>query len=312
LRAARERKGLTVIEAADAMRLDQIVLEALERDDFAALGAPVFAKGHLRRYAALTGESADDLLLAYHQLAGVQEAPQLLDRAALLRAAERPSSGVPVGPFFALLIAGGLAGVWWWYEQPVERPTPIGSTSTTGALAAASIEPAPAADAASDERLANASGGAQEDAVTEAAASADPSLQITSATDEAGTSPTTAIEAGAAPVVPLASAATTSGAQAAEAIPPPVVEPSTPQPGDHSLVLRFTGESWAEVRDARGDRLYYDLGTNGSRRSLYGLPPFEIRLGNYQDVSVEMDGHARTIPADAVRGHTAHFTLDPT
>jgi len=56
LRAARERKGLSLVEAADALRLDQSLVEALERDDFAALGAPVFGKGHLRKYAVLTGE----------------------------------------------------------------------------------------------------------------------------------------------------------------------------------------------------------------------------------------------------------------
>jgi cytoskeleton protein RodZ len=83
-------------------------------------------------------------------------------------------------------------------------------------------------------------------------------------------------------------------------------------PGEHVLVLSFSGDSWAEVRDARGERLYYDLGVSGSRRSLHGMPPFEITLGRYADVSVEMDGQARAIPADSVRGNTARFTLDRT
>ena len=87
LRAARERKGLTLPEAADALRLDHTLLEAIERDDFAALGAPVFAKGHLRKYAALVGEPADDILLAYHQHVGVQEVLPLVSQ---------PPCGAPV------------------------------------------------------------------------------------------------------------------------------------------------------------------------------------------------------------------------
>ena len=42
-------------------------MTALERDDFAALGAPVFVKGHLRRYAALLGLAEDEILGAYER-----------------------------------------------------------------------------------------------------------------------------------------------------------------------------------------------------------------------------------------------------
>jgi cytoskeleton protein RodZ len=110
LRAARERKGLSLVEAADALRLDHRVVEALERDDFKALGAPVFVKGHLRKYAALTGEPPDDILLAYHQRAGVQEALPLLDRAALVHPAGGRSRGVPVAALLGVLLLGGAAG----------------------------------------------------------------------------------------------------------------------------------------------------------------------------------------------------------
>ena len=41
------------------------MVEALDADDFAALGAPVYVRGHLRRYAELVGESATELLERY-------------------------------------------------------------------------------------------------------------------------------------------------------------------------------------------------------------------------------------------------------
>jgi hypothetical protein len=126
LRAARERKGMSVVEAADALRVDPVLVEALERDDYAALGAPVFAKGHLRRYAMLTGESIDELLLLYHQRAGVQEVLPLVTPGTT-PAPLRPPREVPAALLLVVLVAAGAAGLWWWYEQPVERPVPIGS-----------------------------------------------------------------------------------------------------------------------------------------------------------------------------------------
>jgi len=50
LRGAREKKGLTVLEAAENCTVDARTLEALEAEDFAALGADVYVRGHLRRY----------------------------------------------------------------------------------------------------------------------------------------------------------------------------------------------------------------------------------------------------------------------
>jgi cytoskeleton protein RodZ len=333
LRAARERRGLSLVEAADALRLDQSLVEALERDDFAALGAPVFAKGHLRKYAVLTGEPVDDLLLAYHQRVGVQEAPPLLDRAGLLRAAERPPRGIPAVAILGALIIAGAAGAWWWYEQPVERPTSIGGVGSTGALAAASIEPETADTASTDKSATTATTTAAfpdqtPPAQTPATSSEAPSAAATgtgataSAASPPGTSTSAATGAGTTPAATMP-VATTPAPQLTAA--PSVSTPaesspssasgeasSAPLPGEHVLVLSFSGDSWAEVHDARGKSLYYDLGVSGSRRSLHGMPPFQIFLGRYTDVSVEMDGQARAIPADSVRGNTARFSLDRT
>ena len=55
LRLAREQLGLTQQQAAEQLTVDVSVITALDADDFAALGADVFVKGHLRRYAALLG-----------------------------------------------------------------------------------------------------------------------------------------------------------------------------------------------------------------------------------------------------------------
>ena len=65
LRGAREQKGLTVLEAAEKLHVDAKTLEALEAEDFAALGADVYVRGHLRRYAEFIGESPAELQELY-------------------------------------------------------------------------------------------------------------------------------------------------------------------------------------------------------------------------------------------------------
>lgn len=56
LRGAREKRGLTILQAAEKLHVDARMLEALEAGNFAALGALVYVRGHLRRYAELLGE----------------------------------------------------------------------------------------------------------------------------------------------------------------------------------------------------------------------------------------------------------------
>jgi cytoskeleton protein RodZ len=56
LRAARERMGLGVSQAAEQLHVDDKVIDALETGRFQQLGAPVYVRGHLRHYAELVGE----------------------------------------------------------------------------------------------------------------------------------------------------------------------------------------------------------------------------------------------------------------
>ena len=85
-------------------------------------------------------------------------------------------------------------------------------------------------------------------------------------------------------------------------------------PGDEAaegveLVLRFSADSWVEVRDASGDRIVYQLGRTGQQRAVRGTPPFDIFLGFADGVSIEFDGEAISIPAGARLGRTARFRL---
>lgn len=64
LRAARESAGLRHEDVSARLKMPRHVIEALEREDWARLGAPVYARGQLRSYAKLLGLEADAVVAA--------------------------------------------------------------------------------------------------------------------------------------------------------------------------------------------------------------------------------------------------------
>ncbi|MBW7931269.1 MAG: helix-turn-helix domain-containing protein [Gammaproteobacteria bacterium] len=80
LRSARKARALSVLQVADALHLEEPMVLALEEERFEQLGAPVFVRGHLRRYAQLVGLAPDAVLEAYRAAAPESMLPPLLVR----------------------------------------------------------------------------------------------------------------------------------------------------------------------------------------------------------------------------------------
>lgn len=111
LRRQREAAGLTQQDVAERLNLDSGVIVALESDDFASLGAPVFARGHLKRYAALLGVAEGEIVGAYERSRAQLAQPTLIPKA---REEMAPVRARPVWPWLAggaalFLVAAGLA-----------------------------------------------------------------------------------------------------------------------------------------------------------------------------------------------------------
>jgi cytoskeleton protein RodZ len=58
------------------------------------------------------------------------------------------------------------------------------------------------------------------------------------------------------------------------------------------LALQFREDSWVEIYDASGARLFYDLAAAGTERALRGNAPLRILLGNPGGVDLSVDGRA--------------------
>src|SRR4051812_39519824 len=75
LRTEREKRGITLDQAAADTRIREKFLTALEDDDHKSLPGTVYTKGFLRNYAEYLGLGGDELVVLFHQERGMPLEP---------------------------------------------------------------------------------------------------------------------------------------------------------------------------------------------------------------------------------------------
>ena len=145
LRAAREKRGLTVLQAAERLHLDARVVQALEAEDFAALGADVYVRGHLRRYAESVGESPAQL----QQLYSARSHALRPDLTRIPRGEPDQHGSRLLLPALLVVVGFAVAGLLWWLlTLPGEKAHPLPADRPPAADATQAAElAAPDADA---------------------------------------------------------------------------------------------------------------------------------------------------------------------
>jgi cytoskeleton protein RodZ len=266
LRAGRERRGLTVLQAAEKMHVDPKILESLESENFDALGAPVYVRGHLRHYAELVGEPASELQAIYANSTRV--APPDLTRIPKGEPSADPRR-LAVPATVVLLVFAIAGGVWWVVTLPKRQPHATPSATVARQSGAPSTTPS--------------------EPPVERQVTAEP--------------PRTAPRGAVALQVPAAAAI----AAAAKSSREPATAATAAR--DAQLTLRFAAESWAEVYDSRGERLFYDVGPADSVRTFKGKPPMRVVLGNAPGVAVEVNGRAADLAGLTHADGTAQFVV---
>jgi len=120
LAEARREQQIAVIEIAKELHLDEYKVRALERNDFDVIGAPVFAKGHLRKYAQLVKVDEADVMADYYQLNRSTGAPPVISTRT------RPTQVMSPGPWIvAIAVILVVATAYWWFavrETTTEPP----------------------------------------------------------------------------------------------------------------------------------------------------------------------------------------------
>ncbi len=118
LRQERERRALTIQQAAEELHLDPVMIEAIEANRFTLLGAPVYARGHLRKYASVLGLSPQRIIERYDALSDVPAVPTPVPvRSADTVWRERSSLKLPLWITMVLLALGAGWGLYQLYQE---------------------------------------------------------------------------------------------------------------------------------------------------------------------------------------------------
>src|SRR5450755_4076228 len=270
LRAERERGGLSDQKAADEMHLDRWVIDALEADDYKRIGPTVYAKGHLKKYAALLGLPAAEIMAGYESRpAGPVETTSAGPSMLLSTRDEGPAFGhwSPAQIVGCLIAALLLAGVLWWRPWHQRSKAPVSSPAVAAASVAATPE------------------GPAESAVVSSVA-APP------------------IDSRDTPAAPIAAPASDNGA----ALPASdSVAVQTPGAGRARLRLSFSADSWVDVHDANGRRTFAGNGLANSVKTIAGAAPLRVYLGVGSGVQLEINDRAVAIGPQFFAGDVARF-----
>ena len=289
LRAARLRQDFTVEQLSTELRIEAKQLHALEENRFEQIGVPVFVKGYLKQYGARLGLNVPELLALYTKqttLADIQIQP---NRTIRLRDERQITSWV-LAAIVLLTVIVALAA-WWWNGGSFEGVLPTGGT------AAPAPEPAPASPQPTQTRAQPVQTSAPPEPERIAPAPQEQPVPL----EAAPAAEPSALGAPPAEAATVTQAPDETDEPAAASVDPAVTVP---------LEVTFDGESWAEITDARGERLLFGLNVAGRNVIVQGEPPFSIVLGNADAVRLTVDGAPYTIPRTGRQGNLARFSVN--
>jgi cytoskeleton protein RodZ len=284
LAQARADLHLTHEDVAAKLHLASNQIKALEQDDYTCLPGTTYVRGYLKSYALLLGLSPAPILEAHSRLTAAPAAPDFSAIAPQKDITSRHHQ-MRLVTYFMTAIVIGLA-IAWWQGRDTRPPNPL-LTARDSEPAVLATDVVPGAGAlAESENLPMETPATQTPAGVVVPANKPPVVQT--------------------PSVPTAmTTASVPASPSPATIPAPVPLPAGPR---MKLVLYADQDSWADIRDARQNKLLYETVPAGRTVTLEGLAPLSVFLGNAAGVRLDYNGR----PVDVgqhKRGMMARFTL---
>lgn len=300
LKAAREAQGLSIHEVSGQLRLGINQIQAIEQDDFAKLPQQSIVRGFIRNYARLLKIDVEPILTAYQRLVPT-EAPLPLSVKSNANTSVIGKTHRQVRPqrFINLLIFLLLLSVLAYFYINHIKPRTL--KEATLPLDAGNISP-------SSEQI--------ELPAPPATASVDASASPAAAID----APPTALPTGE----PLTAAETTSPlptASSSQVLESTVVSTPTPastnaplttlkatDPAKTNLTFKVTEDSWIRVEDGQGNKVFSEVLTAGTERTITVEKPLNITVGHASGTQLSIDNQPYDL-SQATRGRVARIQL---
>lgn len=284
LSAERQRLGLSVVQVAVELNVKATVINAIEQQDYHERLSNVFIKGYIRSYGAMLNLCSVTLIELYEQ---DRQPCNVNTMQSFSRKVEQQNTDKRINYVSLLIALAVIASLTFWWVQQADR---------SGALANKNLELRVAHNT-------NAISVTDEGPVIKDIPFSNKAAIITDEkqlgetlvlTDESNT-----------PVVNEKSKVLVETVNGTDNQP---VTLDSEALREASVVLRFFGDCWMELVDAKGDRIAFGTKQAGKVISVSGMPPFILTLGAPEMVSVQYSGELVNMVGYRP-GRTARITL---
>jgi cytoskeleton protein RodZ len=292
LRAARESAGMTIDAVAQHLKLAPRQVKAIEDGDYKELPGRTFTRGFVRNYARLVHLDPERVVSALPGGASAPalEAPTLSPTAPTI--GELPTTEHAKTPWARWVIPAVLAtivvvaAVYEWVRPAAESHLAGAAGEPHGpaqkdapAHAGGAVTPPPPPPAAASTPLPNPVASSVQGGDGAQSAAPDASGAATLPQSTAGGVAPAPLDASSAPAAAPSGAAPSASAATAAT---PVAE--------QTIVVAFRNNSWTEIRDRDGHVLITGLNRAGTTQTVTGPPPFTLKIGNANDVTLRYKG----------------------
>ena len=311
LRRAREAQGLTLDHLASQIKVSSIKLEALEQGRYDSLGDSNFTRALAMTVCRTLRIDATEVMACLpaarlHALSQPKSSinepfrdrdsvPALFDRGHRLNLKTLLTS-----KWLAPLILLGAAAIIYALPESIEWPS---WSRDLGAKVEPTPSPVDEDAALQPSSMQVAADQAEKLDSAEAASAASASATSGTASLDVDTDLTTAS-------VASSSAVAASGVTSAIVTPsiPAPVSATTPVLGVAPVRIVVNENSWIEVVDGLGVKVFSRIALAGETLELQGQPPFKLRIGNAAAVQVSFKGQPVSL-GDFTRNNTARVEL---
>lgn len=331
LQAARIQQGLSLEDVAGRMHLSTNILEAIEENNFDEITAPIFVKGYLRAYARIVSLDEDEMIRQYVDFYS-EEDPPISSTSNMAPELSVADARIKWTTYFVIVILAALLAAWWWNKQQVQDTSiSLDSQAEVEAPIAGAGDKIVSEIEAVSEQL-DTEVLSQSEAMASSTAAAPPASTLSSETAATPPSETTATpssepaEGAAAPAAEetataAADISTESAGESQPATTDTAVTTTSPRAGlivaqiapSGSDKLRVTvhADSWADIKDATGFQLAYDLLRANDSLELIGEAPFSVFLGNGHGVELQVNGEDVDLASRIRNDNTARLKVGP-
>jgi cytoskeleton protein RodZ len=274
LKDQRERLKISIEDISKKLRLDKVIIERIEEDDYQDTLPRAYLKGYLRNYAKEVNLSEAEILGAFNGLIEAKEDIQLNavgneKRRLIVDKRAGASSKMLLSVVVVIVVGAAL----WFGWQTWNKDTKAAGKETSIELSERRAETTEINNGQIPLSF-------EVEKKTEFVEEASSSSNVGDLNDDDSINQDSVNNA-----APVAALSDLSAEENAESVKKQLINVKK-----QAIILVYSGQSWVDIKDADGERIIFGLKEAGHISRASGVPPFDISLGDASVVTMSVAG----------------------